>query len=74
MFSRIYIRWLFLSHQIGLALETYLLGILYSKKCNYNLSFYLSIVILIGAVILNLLLPEAKQAFSENKNIKVGVK
>ncbi|MDI5791644.1 hypothetical protein PO124_34645 [Bacillus licheniformis] len=37
--------WLFLSHQIGSALGAYLPGVWYSQTGNYNLSFYLSIVI-----------------------------
>ncbi|MEC0707182.1 MFS transporter [Bacillus haynesii] len=53
--------WLFLSHQIGSALGAYLPGVWYSQTGNYNLSFYLSIVILAVASILNILLPEPKK-------------
>ena len=50
--------WLFLSHQIGSALGAYIPGLLYNETGNYNLSFYASIIILVGAAIFNLLLPE----------------
>ena len=53
--------WLFLSHQIGSALGAYLPGVWYSQTGNYNISFYLSIVILAAASILNILLPEPKK-------------
>lgn len=53
--------WLFLSHQLGSALGAYLPGVWYSQTGNYNLSFYLSIVILAAASILNILLPEPKK-------------
>lgn len=52
------IGWLFLSHQIGSALGAYVPGLLYSNIGNYNLSFYFSIIILVGAAIFNFLLPE----------------
>lgn len=56
--------WLFLSHQIGSALGAYLPGVWYSQTGSYSLSFYLSIIILAGASILNILLPEPKKISS----------
>lgn len=53
--------WLFLSHQIGSALGAYLPGVWYSQTGSYNPSFYLSIIILAGASILNILLPEPQK-------------
>jgi len=60
--------WLFLSHQIGSALGAYLPGLFYSMMNNYTISFYFSIIILIGASILNLLLPEPHK-IAKNENI-----
>ncbi|ERI04957.1 hypothetical protein HMPREF0083_05860 [Aneurinibacillus aneurinilyticus ATCC 12856] len=54
--------WLFLSHQIGSALGAYLPGLLYNETGNYNLSFYCSIIFLVGASILNILIPEPNEA------------
>ncbi|MFN2746624.1 MULTISPECIES: MFS transporter [Bacillus] len=54
--------WLFLSHQIGSALGSYLPGVWYSQTGSYNVAFYLSIIILAGASILNILLPEPKKS------------
>nr|WP_026682109.1 MFS transporter [Priestia megaterium] len=59
--------WLFLSHQIGSALGAYLPGLFYSETGSYNISFYLSIVILVGAAILNLLLPEPMKYAKKGK-------
>ncbi|GAA4713920.1 MFS transporter [Brevibacillus fulvus] len=53
--------WLFLSHQLGSALGAYLPGVLYSQTGSYQLSFMASILLLIGAFLLNLLLPEPEQ-------------
>lgn len=50
--------WLFLSHQLGSALGAYLPGLLFSQTENYNMSFYIAVVLLVGASVLNLLLPE----------------
>ncbi|BFH31562.1 hypothetical protein PMJ1TS6_53250 [Paenibacillus melissococcoides] len=50
--------WLFFSHQVGSALGAYLPGLFYSETGSDNISFYLSIFILVAAAILNLLLPE----------------
>lgn len=50
-----------LSHQVGSALGAYLPGLLYSEVGNYDFSFYISIMILVGAAILNALLPEPKK-------------
>jgi sugar phosphate permease len=59
--------WLFLSHQIGSALGAYLPGLFYSETSSYNVSFYLSIIILVGAAILNLLLPEPLKVVKKEK-------
>ncbi|RFB18848.1 MFS transporter [Bacillus sp. HNG] len=47
-----------LSHQIGSALGAYIPGLLYSNHGNYELSLYISILIVLAAAIMNLLLPE----------------
>ncbi|MFE3982285.1 MULTISPECIES: MFS transporter [unclassified Priestia] len=59
--------WLFLSHQIGSALGAYLPGLFYNETGSYNISFYLSIMILAGAAILNLLLPEPRKVTRKEK-------
>ena len=59
--------WLFLSHQIGSALGAYLPGLFYNETGSYNISFYLSIMILAGAAILNLLLPEPHKVLQKEK-------
>ncbi|SFG70404.1 Sugar phosphate permease [Priestia megaterium] len=59
--------WLFLSHQIGSALGAYLPGLFYNETGSYNISFYLSIMILAGAAILNLLLPEPHRVTQKDK-------
>lgn len=59
--------WLFLSHQIGSALGAYLPGLFYNETGSYNISFYLSIMILAGAAILNLLLPEPHKVTQKEK-------
>ncbi|UFJ39408.1 MFS transporter [Brevibacillus humidisoli] len=53
--------WLFLSHQLGSALGAYIPGVLYNYTNSYNLSFYASILLLIGASLLNWLLPETNK-------------
>ncbi|PGK31702.1 MFS transporter [Priestia megaterium] len=50
--------WLFLSHQIGSSLGSYLPGLLYSHLGSYHSSFYFSILVLIISSILSALLPE----------------
>jgi sugar phosphate permease len=55
--------WLSLSHQIGSALGAYLPGLFYSHAGSYNMSFYLSIIILVMAAIFSIMLP---------KSIKIG--
>ena len=59
--------WLFLSHQIGSALGAYLPGLFYNQTGSYNISFYVSIMILVGAAILNLLLPEPHKIAQKEK-------
>ncbi|NPC91508.1 MFS transporter [Bacillus sp. WMMC1349] len=60
--------WLFFSHQIGSALGAYLPGVLYSQSGNYNLSFTISIILLIGASLLNILLPEPNTSTRKLEN------
>lgn len=55
------IGWLFLSHQIGSALGSYIPGLMYSHHGEYSLSFYLSIAILILSTLLTYFLPEQKE-------------
>ncbi|MEH7223472.1 MFS transporter [Bacillus sp. JJ1566] len=50
-----------LSHQIGSALGAFIPGFLFSKYGNYDLSLYISILIVLVAAIMNLLLPEPNQ-------------
>ncbi|MDA1477877.1 MFS transporter [Bacillus changyiensis] len=54
--------WLFFSHQIGSALGAYLPGVWYSQSGSYNLSFTISIILLICASMLNILLPELNKS------------
>ncbi|THE11731.1 MFS transporter [Bacillus timonensis] len=50
-----------LSHQIGSALGAFIPGLLYSNYGNYELSLYISILLVLAAAIMNLLLPEPKR-------------
>ena len=52
------IGWLFLSHQIGSAIGSYIPGLLYDITGSYNISFVYSIILLVGAAVLSFLLPE----------------
>lgn len=61
------IGWLFLSHQIGSALGSYIPGLMYSHHGEYSLAFYLSIVILIVSTILTYILPEQEGNKTLNK-------
>ncbi|KAA9028502.1 MFS transporter [Niallia endozanthoxylica] len=47
-----------LSHQVGSALGAYVPGYFYNLSGNYNISLYISIVILVAASLMNFLLPE----------------
>ncbi|GMB09937.1 MFS transporter [Thermolongibacillus altinsuensis] len=51
------IGWLFLSHQIGSAIGSYIPGLLYDVTGSYDISFIYSIILLIGASVLSFLLP-----------------
>jgi predicted MFS family arabinose efflux permease len=53
------IGWLYLSHQIGSAVGSYIPGILYDVTGSYDSSFIYSIILLIGASILSFLLPKS---------------
>ena len=52
------IGWLFLSHQIGSAVGSYIPGLLYDITGSYNISFVYSIILLVGAAVLSFLLPK----------------
>lgn len=54
--------WLFLSHQAGSALGAYLPGMLYERTGDYTLAFYLSVLLLAVAAVLNLMMPETTAA------------
>lgn len=58
---------LFLSHQVGSSLGAYLPGLTYSEYGNYNYAFYLSIIILVLAAIMNLFLPEPGKVLAEEQ-------
>ncbi|MGX1373152.1 MFS transporter [Bacillus megaterium] len=45
----------------------YLPGLFYNETGSYNISFYVSIMILAGAAILNLLLPEPHKVTQKEK-------
>ncbi|MEJ8548475.1 MFS transporter [Brevibacillus borstelensis] len=65
--------WLFLSHQMGSALGAYLPGLLFSQTETYHISFYIAVVLLGGAAVLNLLLPEpGKMRMSASQAKKVS--
>jgi MFS family permease len=51
------IGWLFLSHQIGSAIGSYIPGLLYDVTGSYDISFIYSIILLVGASFLSFLLP-----------------
>ncbi|MBA4493908.1 MFS transporter [Paenactinomyces guangxiensis] len=50
--------WLFMSHQIGSALGSYIPGLLFDWSGSYQLSFSISIALLIAAGMMSVLLPE----------------
>jgi predicted MFS family arabinose efflux permease len=58
--------WIYLAHQIGSSLGSYIPGLLYNWYGSYKISFFSSIALLFFASILSLLLPEPK---STNKKI-----
>ncbi|MGG1307966.1 MFS transporter [Bacillus smithii] len=59
--------WLFMSHQVGSALGSYIPGVLFDQTNSYQLSFFIAFVLLILAGILSALLPNASvQAQSGN--------
>lgn len=53
--------WLYLSHQIGSALGSFLPGILFDLTGGYDISFIASSLLLIGATILSILLPPTEE-------------
>lgn len=53
--------WLYLSHQLGSALGSFLPGILFDLTGAYDISFIASIILLIAATIFSILLPNTEQ-------------
>jgi MFS family permease len=51
--------WLFMSHQLGSALGSYIPGLLFDQTHSYQLSFFIAFVLLVLAGILSALLPNA---------------
>lgn len=56
------IGWLFLGHQVGSALGSYIPGLLYSHHNSYSSAFYAAIFLLVLAVIMTYLLPKKELA------------
>lgn len=54
------IGWLYLSHQMGSAIGSFLPGILFEMTGGYDISFYASILLLIIAASMSMLLPSPK--------------
>ncbi len=52
--------WLFLSHQLGAALGSFIPGLLFEMTGGYTISFVASIILLVGASIMSILLPKPK--------------
>jgi MFS family permease len=52
--------WLFMSHQFGSALGSFIPGLLFDQSGSYSLSFLFAVVLLIGAGVLSALLPKTK--------------
>ncbi|GIN62454.1 putative MFS-type transporter YbfB [Robertmurraya siralis] len=57
--------WLFFSHQLGSALGAYLPGLLFNITGNYNMAFYSAIILLIGAALMCVMLPEPEKVKRE---------
>ncbi|MDL5143887.1 MFS transporter [Bacillus atrophaeus] len=55
------IGWLSLAHQIGSALGAYVPGVIYTVTGEYTLAFYLSIVMLVFASVMNVMLKEPRR-------------
>jgi sugar phosphate permease len=62
------IGWLFLSHQMGAALGSFLPGVLFDWTGGYMISFVVSIVVLVAATVMSLSLPKTHTAH-EQRNI-----
>ncbi|OCA80983.1 MFS transporter [Bacillus sp. FJAT-27225] len=56
--------WLFMSHQFGSALGSFIPGLLFDYAGNYSLSFLFAVFLLIGAGVLSALLPKEKAQVS----------
>ena len=57
--------WLYLSHQLGSALGSFLPGVLFDLSGSYDISFIASIVLLDAAAIFSILLPPTERLSSE---------
>jgi MFS family permease len=62
------IGWLFLGHQMGAALGSFLPGLLFDWTGGYMISFIVSILILIAATVMSLSLPQT-QSTPEDNNV-----
>lgn len=54
--------WLYLSHQLGAAIGSFIPGLLFELTGGYTISFVASMILLIGAAIMSLLLPKPQAA------------
>ncbi|MEC1652498.1 MFS transporter [Bacillus vallismortis] len=60
------IGWLSLAHQIGSALGAYIPGVIYTVTGEYTMAFYLSIVMLVLASVMNVMLREPAEVTSDS--------
>jgi sugar phosphate permease len=49
-----------LSHQVGSAMGAYLPGLFFNEYGHYDVAFFISVLILMGAAVMNILLPEPR--------------
>lgn len=57
--------WLYLSHQLGSALGSFLPGVLFDLMGSYDISFITSIILLVAAAIFSILLPPTERLSTE---------
>jgi MFS family permease len=62
------IGWLYLSHQLGSAIGSFLPGVLFEMTGGYDISFYASILLLIIATCMSMLLPSPEQVVKPQKS------
>lgn len=62
--------WIYLSHQIGSALGSFVPGLLFDMTGSYNVSFIASILLLVGATSLSMLLPQARLVNKDQAIVK----